>query len=156
MIWSTFVSKALAAQLSVSDNSAKLFAKSNELSVEQRLTFLNICMNYLELFLKVCQHCENTEAIERRQSINHWSNNASTNLINLALSQPQPNYEVIHLHFQLTMCAYLVQYFRIRKPKIVKCGNLFDTQVDSNVLPVEKDKAITLVKLKNHYLFHCF
>ncbi len=136
MMWSTFISKQLANIVARGKiKRDKLLEKASVINnPESRIAFLNACVKFLDDFMENNVLCQGLQPPRTRGSKkkNHWStsdaSSSSASLTELALTQPLANYEMILLHYQLSLTALFVYNFGIRKTSM-KPMNLFDTKV---------------------------
>ena len=124
MMWSTFISKKLSFIVSKS----KVDKLNGFSSPEKNLLFLRVCVTFLDCFMEANVLCEGVQPPKNPVLKNHWSSDASASLTDLALIQPQSNYEMILLHYQVALCTQFIHTFKIKKSSM-KPSNMFDTKV---------------------------
>jgi hypothetical protein len=137
MMWSTFISKQLANIVSKGKiGKEKLVEKVSGIAdSENKENFLKTCVSFLEEFMETNVSCEGSmrpstsQSGSSRMNKNHWSSDTSSaSLTDLAELQPHSNYEMILLHYQLTLAAWFIQALNIKKLSM-RPLNLFDTKV---------------------------
>jgi len=107
-------------------------------STENKEVFLKTCVNFLEEFMETNVLCEGAGGTAHQSQKNvpnslrkrsHWANDSSSaSLTDLAEQQPHANYEMILLHYQLSLVALFHQALAIKKASM-KPMNMFDTKV---------------------------
>lgn len=132
MMWSTFISKQLSNIVARKIKREKLLEKTSVINnPESKVEFLNACVRFLDEFMENNVLCQGVPVPKSSFKKSHWSGDASASaatLTDLASSQPLANYEMILLHYQLSLAALFVYNFNIRKTSM-KPMNLFDTKV---------------------------
>ncbi|CAG7818474.1 unnamed protein product [Allacma fusca] len=131
MMWSTFLVKKFAVSASVGKLAKdKLVEKpSSFVCWETEEGFLRNCVAFMDHFMEVNVMCDGSKPPRNFSATkSHWSNDmASASLTDLAVAQNPTNYEMLLLHYQLTLVAHFLHKFRIKKSSM-KSTALFDTK----------------------------
>lgn len=99
----------------------KLCQQDTKLSDGQVVQFLGICCGFLDDFLDAARRVLNTP--QKPLQYEPIFENGGRPLTELALQQPPVNYELVHLHYQLSLALVLMGTFEIKHSKPL--NNLF-------------------------------
>lgn len=122
----------------------KLCKQDTGLTDYQIVSFISICTEFFDSFMDVLQECCNTpKTVLHYEQL--WENGPQP-LPDLALAQSEINYDLLHLHHQLSMCMQMVMMFNIKYTKLMQ--NLFDFSVNSSFFTDFQNKS-TIVWNKN-------
>ncbi|XP_018329568.1 rab3 GTPase-activating protein regulatory subunit [Agrilus planipennis] len=102
----------------------KLCRQDTGLTDTQMLKFIETCTNFLDDFLDVVQQCYNSERKPLQYEPIWDESNNEQPLGELALQQTHINYDLVHLHYQLSLIMLMQMTFNVKYSKIV--NSLFD------------------------------
>lgn len=105
----------------------KLCQQDTKLNDTQIVQFLEICCNFLDDFMDASQKCLK---LERKQlQYEPIFENGGLPLTELALQQNNVNYDLLHLHYQLSLALLLMASFEIKHSKPL--SSLFTTSANN-------------------------
>lgn len=103
----------------------RLCRQDTGLSDYQVTLFINVCTDFFDTFMDVVHQCyNNAKGILQFEPL--WDN-GSQSLAELALTQGDINFELLHLHYQLCVCVQVMTTFTIKHSKPI--NSLFDLSV---------------------------
>ncbi|KAF5291197.1 hypothetical protein FQA39_LY14439 [Lamprigera yunnana] len=105
----------------------KLCRQDTGLTDFQIRSFINVCTNFLDNFLDIVQLSYNSEKIPIQYE-NIWENGGQP-LAEFALQQNSINYDLLHVHYQLSLSMEMITKFTVKHMKPV--NNLFDSAISS-------------------------
>lgn len=103
----------------------RLCRQDTGLSDYQINLFINICSDFFDTFMNLIHECYNIEKIQLK--FEPFWENGNEPLVALALHQNEINFDLLHLHYQLSLCIQMIVTFAIKHQKFV--SNLFDMSV---------------------------
>ncbi|XP_030750579.1 rab3 GTPase-activating protein regulatory subunit [Sitophilus oryzae] len=104
----------------------KLCQQDTGLSDKQVVNFINICKNFLDIFLDVSLlNCDLPKPTLKFEAI--WENGTHQTLTELAVQQKEVDYNLLHLHYQLSLVLHMISTFSIKFSKPV--NNLFEASI---------------------------
>lgn len=105
----------------------KLCQQDTKFSDVQLVQFLEVCCQFLDYFMDTFQKCSNTQCTQLQYE--PIFENGGRPLAELALQQNTVNYDLLHLHYQLSLALVLMGSFEVKHSKPL--GSLFNTSVNS-------------------------
>lgn len=103
----------------------RLCKQDTGLSDYQITLFVNLCTDFFDTFMNVTHDCYNVEKVKLKYEP-FWEN-GNQPLVELALNQNEINYDLLHIHYQLSLSIRMIVTFAIRHQKFV--SNLFDITI---------------------------
>lgn len=101
----------------------RLCKQDTNLLDHQLVIFISLCTNFFDSFMDTVQQCCNTPKIQLSfEPI--WENGSQQSLVELTLTQDNINYDLLHLHYQLSLCMQMITSCNVKFPKLIQ--NLFD------------------------------
>ncbi|XP_017784588.1 PREDICTED: rab3 GTPase-activating protein regulatory subunit [Nicrophorus vespilloides] len=110
----------------------RLCRQDTDLTDYQITLFMETCSEFFDSFMEaLCDSCNYQKPTLKYEAI--WENgNNNLPLTELALGQSGCiNYDLLHLHFQLTTCIHMMTVFTVKHSKII--SNMFDASVSSHL-----------------------
>lgn len=105
----------------------KLCQQDTKFSDVQLVQFLEICCQFLDHFMDIFQKCCNTQSTQLQYE--PIFENGGLPLAELALQQNIVNYDLLHLHYQLSLALVLMASFEVKHSKPL--SSLFIASVNS-------------------------
>lgn len=103
----------------------RLCKQDTGLSDYQITLFINICTDFFDTFMNVTHDSYNVEKIKLK--FEPFWENGNQPLVELAINQSEINYDLLHLHYQLSLSIQMIVTFSIKHQKFV--SNLFDLSI---------------------------